>query len=58
MSSFSLAYVEMRVILARMIFNFDMELAEPEKDWLDQDAFFLWDKPALNVKLTPPNKEG
>lgn len=56
--SLSLAYVEMRIILARMIFNFDMELAEPEKDWLDQDAFVLWDKPALNVKLTPRNKQG
>ncbi|KAJ5160583.1 uncharacterized protein N7482_007587 [Penicillium canariense] len=53
----NLAYVEMRIILARMIFNFDMELAEPEKDWLDQDSFFLWDKSALNVKLTPRKKE-
>lgn len=47
----------MRIILARMIFNFDMELAEPEKDWLDQDSFVLWDKPALNVKLTLRNKQ-
>jgi hypothetical protein len=47
----------MRIILARMIYNFDMKLAEPEKNWLDQDAFLLWDKPALNVRLTPRSKE-
>jgi hypothetical protein len=33
----SLAYVEMRIILARMVFNFDMELDQPEKDWMDQE---------------------
>ncbi|KAJ5698446.1 hypothetical protein N7462_000451 [Penicillium macrosclerotiorum] len=53
----NLAYVEMRSILARMIFNFDMELAEPEKEWLDQDCFVLWDKPALNVKLSARDKQ-
>ena len=47
----------MRIILARMIFNFDMELTEPEKDWLDQDSFVLWDKPALNVKLALRDKQ-
>ncbi|KAL3485486.1 cytochrome P450 [Aspergillus germanicus] len=49
----NLAYVEMRLILARMVFNFDMELAQPEQDWLDQDCFVLWNKPALMVKLSP-----
>lgn len=47
----------MRISMACMIFNFDMELAEPEKDWLDQGSFVLWDKPALNVKLTRRNKQ-
>lgn len=50
---FSLAYVEMRIILARMVFNFDMELDQPEKDWMDQRIFFLWDKPELMIKLKP-----
>ncbi|KAJ5309062.1 hypothetical protein N7508_004441 [Penicillium antarcticum] len=49
----NLAYVEMRIILARMIFNFDMELEQPGHNWLEQDCFLLWDKPSLMVKLTP-----
>ncbi|CRL23879.1 Cytochrome P450 [Penicillium camemberti] len=49
----NLAYVEMRIILARIVFNFDMELDQPEKDWMDQRIFFLWDKPELMIKLKP-----
>lgn len=49
----SLAYVEMRIILARMIFNFDMELDQPDVDWMDQNCFTLWDKSSLMVKLHP-----
>lgn len=49
----SLAYVEMRIILARMIFNFDMELDQPSDDWTDQQCFILWDKKPLMVQLTP-----
>lgn len=51
--SSSLAYVEMRIILARMVFNFDMELDPASSDWMNQDAFILWEKPELMVKLTP-----
>jgi hypothetical protein len=43
----------MRMILARMIFNFDMELEQPEQDWLDQVSFVLWEKPKLMVRLKP-----
>ncbi|KAJ5824290.1 hypothetical protein N7447_006630 [Penicillium robsamsonii] len=49
----NLAYVEMRIILARMIFNFDMELDQPEQNWMDQECFVLWDKPKLMIKLKP-----
>ncbi|CAI4211080.1 unnamed protein product [Parascedosporium putredinis] len=49
----ALAYVEMRVILARIIWNFDMELAE-EGDWLaKQDNHLLWRRRPLSVRLTP-----
>jgi hypothetical protein len=53
---YSLAYVEMRIILARMVFNFDMELDQPELDWADQECFVLWDKPKLMVKLHPRDR--
>lgn len=51
--NYSLAYAEMRTILARILFNFDLELVEPQKNWLDHNAYFLWSKPALDVYLTP-----
>jgi hypothetical protein len=52
----SLAYAEMRLILARMIFNFDIKLADPDFNWLDQKAYFLWSKLPLEVYLTPVTK--
>lgn len=50
----SLAYAEMRLILSKIIFNFDLRLADNSEDWLEkQRAYFLWDKPGLYVHLTP-----
>ena len=43
----------MRLILARMIWNFDMELAPESQGWINQLSFVVWDKPPLKVKLTP-----
>ena len=50
----NLAYVEMRLILAHIIFNFDLELVEKDKDWMkDMKVYGFWEKPELMVKLTP-----
>lgn len=50
----SLAYAEMRLIVAKLLFNFDLELVDKETDWLEgQKVFTLWEKPALMVKLHP-----
>jgi len=44
----------MRLILAKIIFNFDMRIADDSKNWLEtQRIYALWDKPALNVYLMP-----
>ncbi len=43
----------MRLILAHILFNFDMELAEPSNDWMDQKIFTLWYKKPLMVYLKP-----
>lgn len=49
----NLAYAEMRLILARIAFRFDIELCEDSRDWMDnQKNFVLWDKPDMFVKLT------
>jgi hypothetical protein len=49
----SLAYAEMRLILAQLMYNFDMQLADEDLNWLDHKQFFLNIKPALPVYLTP-----
>ncbi|KAK7927301.1 cytochrome p450 [Apiospora marii] len=50
----NLAYAEMRLILAKIIFNFDIHLADNSEDWINrQSVYFLWEKPALHVHLTP-----
>jgi cytochrome P450 len=50
----NLAYAEMRLILAKIIYNFDMRLAGDVSDWLsEQKNYFLWMKPDLQVYMTP-----
>ncbi len=43
----------MRLIMARVIFNFDMKLADESTDengeWLKQNMYNLWAKGPLNV---------
>lgn len=50
---YSLAYAEMRLILAQVLWNFDMELAPESDNWANQKIFSLWQKGPLYVKLTP-----
>lgn len=50
----TLAYAEMRLVLARLIWEFDIAICEESKGWLeDQRNYVLWDKPVLNVHLRP-----
>lgn len=50
----SLAYAEMRLILARLLWNFDLELQPSCKNWIaEQKTFTLWEKGELDVKLKP-----
>ncbi|KAK2024329.1 isotrichodermin C-15 hydroxylase [Colletotrichum zoysiae] len=52
----NLAYGEMRIILARLLWNFDMRLAEESKNWGEnQEVYIVWFKPPLRVHLTPRN---
>ncbi|ORY00094.1 cytochrome P450 [Clohesyomyces aquaticus] len=50
----NLAYAEVRLILARVCFNFDLELDEKRcKDWIrDQKVYALWEKNPLWVRLS------
>ncbi|KAI1485224.1 cytochrome P450 [Biscogniauxia mediterranea] len=46
----NMAWHEMRLLLAKMLFNFDIETDEgPE--WLDQDVYIIWDRKPLVCRL-------
>jgi hypothetical protein len=49
----SLAYFEMRLLLAHVLWNFDLELMPQSESWANQKVFAIWDKPELYVKLKP-----
>jgi cytochrome P450 len=48
-----LAFMEMHMILARLLWNFDMQLMPESEDWNRQRVFLLYEKRPLNVILTP-----
>ncbi|CAK7213266.1 hypothetical protein SBRCBS47491_001744 [Sporothrix bragantina] len=48
----NLAFAEARLVLAQVLFNFEMALAEPaDSEWLDQKTCVIWDTPAMRVFL-------
>ena len=50
----SLAYLEMRIVLARLLWNFDLiGLAPSCENWASQNVYLFWDKPELLVQLKP-----
>lgn len=50
----NLAYMEMRIILSRVVWEFDLELVSKDVDW-DRDIILkmLWQKPELWVRFVP-----
>jgi cytochrome P450 len=49
----SLAYMEMRLLMALVLWNFDLELCTASQNWDKQRAFVAWERPDLMVKLLP-----
>jgi cytochrome P450 len=50
----SLAYAEMRVILARLLWNFDIELSKESNNWIEEiKVFMIYQRRPLMVKLKP-----
>lgn len=44
----------MRIILARLLWSFDLVLADDSRDWMErQKIYTLWEKGSLNVYLKP-----
>ncbi|KAL1640058.1 hypothetical protein SLS58_007325 [Diplodia intermedia] len=49
----NLAYHEMRLILANILWHFDLDLCDESKDWMDQEVYTIWEKGPLMCKLKP-----
>ena len=48
--------VKVRLIMAKLHFNFDVEAVDKKLDWVQKAKFrLLWDKPALDVYLKERN---
>lgn len=50
-----LAWVEMKMVLAKVLWSFDLELSEKMKggDWSDQKVYLLNEKTPMYVKMMP-----
>ncbi|KAL4861251.1 hypothetical protein BDV12DRAFT_208241 [Aspergillus spectabilis] len=49
----NLAYSELRLILAKVLYNFDLTIVPGSEGWDRQKTFFLWEKNNLLVRLKP-----
>lgn len=47
----SMAYYEMRLILAKVMYHFDLELCSESEGWADQEAYLVWEKRPLMVNM-------
>ncbi|KAK7536584.1 cytochrome P450 [Phyllosticta citricarpa] len=54
----NLAYHEMRLIAANVLWRFDLQLLEESRDWVRQKAYTLWEKPRLMCKISPREVDG
>jgi len=48
-----MAWMELRILLAKLFFSFDFELVDEEIDWNDLTTLVLWKKPPLMTIVTP-----
>lgn len=43
---------EVRLVIAKLLWNFDISRGEADWDWYSQKAYFVWDKNPLFVNLS------
>lgn len=49
----NMAYHEIRLILSKVLWNFDMQLCSESGNWNEQKVFIMWDKQPLYCQLRP-----
>jgi hypothetical protein len=48
----SLALLELRLILSKILFRFDMKLMDDDLDWVKANKnYVFWEKPALPIQF-------
>lgn len=47
-----LAWTEMRLFTARIIYEFDVTLADDTEDWLNQESYLGYIRKPLNIQLS------
>lgn len=48
-----MAWIELRIVVAKMVFLYDFELVDDNLDWIrDSACFGLWEKPDLWTRVT------
>ncbi|KAI1756215.1 averantin oxidoreductase [Xylaria castorea] len=52
----NLAYVQIKLVMARLIWHFNIEDAT-EGNWMDQKVFMVWQKSPLWIKLRPAQRD-
>lgn len=54
----NLARAEMRLVMAKLLWRFDMELVQGGKDWKEgQRVWGFWVKPPLTCRLRPVERD-
>ena len=46
-----MAYHEVRLILSKLLYVFDIELCRESQDWIHQKTFIMWDKKPLYCRI-------
>ncbi|KAF2814750.1 cytochrome P450 [Mytilinidion resinicola] len=50
----NMAWMELRILIAKLVFLFDFKLDDDDFDWdRDSRTFVLWEKPPLMTRVTP-----
>ncbi|KIW03534.1 uncharacterized protein PV09_05295 [Verruconis gallopava] len=52
----NMAWIEVRILMAKLTYMFDFEIVDESLDWYDQECYTLWQKPDLFVKATPARR--
>uniref|UniRef100_L2G9A1 Toxin biosynthesis cytochrome p450 n=1 Tax=Colletotrichum fructicola (strain Nara gc5) TaxID=1213859 RepID=L2G9A1_COLFN len=53
----NLAWLELRLMLAKTLWHYDLELCPGMENWVDQKSYLTWEKGPLMVKLIPVKRD-